>query len=32
VTADNDVSIWRYATATGSANGLLSEGWILECY
>src|SRR5215217_6413753 len=32
VTADDDdnVSIWRYATATGGSNGLLSEGWILE--
>src|ERR687898_939568 len=30
VTADDDVSIWRYATATGRSNGLLSEGWILE--
>src|SRR5215216_3249923 len=27
---DDDVSIWRYATATGGSNGLLSEGWILE--
>lgn len=27
---DDDVSIWRYATATGRSNGLLSEGWILE--
>ncbi len=31
---DNDdadgVSIWRYATATGRSNGLLSEGWVLE--
>jgi Fe-S-cluster containining protein len=32
VTADDTVSIWRYATATGRANGLLSEGWILESY
>jgi uncharacterized protein len=30
VTADGDISIWRYATATGKSNGLLSEGWILE--
>jgi uncharacterized protein len=30
VTVDDDVSIWRYATATGRSNGLLSEGWILE--
>jgi uncharacterized protein len=27
---DDNVSIWRYATATGGSNGLLSEGWILE--
>jgi Fe-S-cluster containining protein len=27
---DDDVSIWRYATATGRTNGLLSEGWVLE--
>ena len=27
---DNNVSIWRYATATGKSNGLLSEGWVLE--
>jgi Fe-S-cluster containining protein len=32
VTADDTVSIWRYATATGRASGLLSEGWILESY
>ena len=31
VTADNDVSIWRYATATGISNDLLPEGWVLEC-
>jgi Fe-S-cluster containining protein len=31
VTADDeDVSIWRYATATGRSDGLLSEGWVLE--
>jgi Fe-S-cluster containining protein len=33
VTADGDndhVSIWRYATATGSSNDLLPEGWVLE--
>ena len=31
VTAEGDnVSIWRYATATGSSNDLLPEGWILE--
>jgi uncharacterized protein len=31
VTANNDdISIWRYATATGKSNGLLPEGWILE--
>ncbi len=30
VTADDAVSIWRYATATGRSTGLLSEGWILE--
>ncbi len=30
VTADDDVSIWRYATATGGSNDLLAEGWILE--
>ena len=27
---DDDASIWRYATATGRTNGLLSEGWVLE--
>src|SRR5215203_4764093 len=27
---DDDISIWRYATATGKSNGLLPEGWILE--
>jgi uncharacterized protein len=32
VTTDDTVSIWRYATATGRAIGLLSEGWILESY
>ena len=26
----DDTSVWRYATATGRSNGLLSEGWILE--
>jgi uncharacterized protein len=33
VTAEDDkVSVWRYATATGrSTDGLLPEGWILEC-
>jgi Fe-S-cluster containining protein len=30
VAVDDDVSIWRYATATGRTNGLLSEGWVLE--
>jgi uncharacterized protein len=31
VTADeDDISIWRYATATGKSNDLLPEGWILE--
>jgi hypothetical protein len=35
VIADNDdsgnsISIWRYATATGGAYGLLPEGWIAE--
>jgi uncharacterized protein len=30
VTADDDISIWRYATATGKSNGLLPEGWILQ--
>jgi len=30
VTANNDVSIWRYATATGESNELLPEGWVLE--
>jgi len=30
VTADDHVSIWRYATATGRSNELLPEGWILE--
>src|SRR5918996_4024738 len=33
VTADSDsdhVSIWRYATATGSSNEMLPEGWVLE--
>src|SRR5919112_1622118 len=29
VTADNGVSIWRYATATGESNELLPEGWVL---
>jgi uncharacterized protein len=32
VTTDDTFSIWRYATATGRAIGLLSEGWILESY
>ncbi|MFL6482112.1 MAG: YkgJ family cysteine cluster protein [Nitrososphaera sp.] len=32
VVPDNDLSIWRYATATGTSNDLLSEGWILERY
>jgi hypothetical protein len=27
---NNDFSIWRYATATGRSNGLLSEGWVVE--
>ena len=27
---DDDISIWRYATATGKSNGLLPEGWILQ--
>jgi hypothetical protein len=27
---DDDISIWRYATATGKSNGLLPEGWIPE--
>ena len=27
---DDDISIWRYATATGKSNGLQPEGWILE--
>jgi Fe-S-cluster containining protein len=31
VTADNKVSIWRYATATGGSSELLPEGWVLEC-
>ncbi len=31
VTAEKDVSIWRYATATGESNDLLAaEGWVLE--
>jgi Fe-S-cluster containining protein len=34
VTADdgnnNDLSVWRYATATGAFDGLLPEGWIVE--
>ena len=30
VTADNDVPIWRYATATGESNDFLPEGWVLE--
>ena len=30
VSADDDISIWRYATATGKSNGLLPEGWILQ--
>jgi uncharacterized protein len=30
VTADNNVSVWRYATATGRSNHLLPEGWVLE--
>jgi Fe-S-cluster containining protein len=30
VAVDDDVSIWRYATATGRTNDLLSEGWVLE--
>jgi hypothetical protein len=33
VTVDNDnnnISIWRYASATGGSNGLLPEGWIAE--
>lgn len=30
VTADNNVSIWRYATATGRSNHLLPEGWVLQ--
>jgi Fe-S-cluster containining protein len=30
VAVDDDISIWRYATATGRTNGLLSEGWVLE--
>jgi Fe-S-cluster containining protein len=30
VTAEKDVSVWRYATATGGSNELLSEGWVLE--
>jgi Fe-S-cluster containining protein len=30
VTADNTVSIWRYATAIGASSELLSEGWVLE--
>ena len=29
---NNDISIWRYATATGKSNGLISEGWVLEHY
>jgi uncharacterized protein len=32
VVPDNDLSIWRYATATGTSNDLLSEGWVLERY
>jgi Fe-S-cluster containining protein len=32
VVSDNDLSIWRYATATGTSKDLLSEGWILEEY
>jgi Fe-S-cluster containining protein len=32
VVSDNDLSIWRYATATGTSEDLLSEGWILEQY
>jgi uncharacterized protein len=30
VIADNDVSIWRYATAVGKSSDLLSEGWVRE--
>ena len=30
VTAEKVVSVWRYATATGGSNELLSEGWVLE--
>jgi Fe-S-cluster containining protein len=27
---NNNISIWRYATATGRPDGLLPEGWIVE--
>jgi uncharacterized protein len=27
---DDNISIWRYATATGGSTGLLPEGWIAE--
>jgi Fe-S-cluster containining protein len=27
---NNNISIWRYATATGGSYGLLPEGWIAE--
>jgi hypothetical protein len=27
---NNDASIWRYATATGTSDNLLSEGWFVE--
>jgi len=30
VSTDNDLCIWRYATATGTSDDLLSEGWVLE--
>ncbi|MDQ3873896.1 MAG: YkgJ family cysteine cluster protein [Thermoproteota archaeon] len=29
---NNDISIWRYATATGRSNELLPEGWVVERY
>ncbi len=32
VVSDNDLSIWRYATATGTSKEFFSEGWILEQY
>ncbi|HEX2558253.1 MAG TPA: YkgJ family cysteine cluster protein, partial [Nitrososphaera sp.] len=34
VAADNNLRVWRYATATGKADDrhkLLPEGWVIEC-